>query len=44
MILWALVATLISSLAGICVFIYYLKRGQFDGCEEVKYQVFREKD
>lgn len=33
--------TLCTSLAGIAVFIYYLKEGQFDDLEDVKYQMFR---
>lgn len=36
--------SLIASLAGIAVFIYFLKKGEFDNCEEVKYQLFREDD
>ena len=39
-----MILTLTSSLAGISVFIYYLRLGQFDNCEEVKYQVFHDGD
>lgn len=37
-------ATISFALAGVLVYIYYLKKGQFDDSEEVKYQVFREDD
>ncbi len=38
--IWLLASTLVSSLAGIAAFIYYLRRGQFDDLEDVKYQMF----
>lgn len=37
-----IVASIIASLAGLWVYIYYMKKGQFDDPEEVKYQLFRE--
>jgi hypothetical protein len=36
--------SLIASLAGIAIFIYFLKKGEFDNSEDVKYQLFREED
>jgi nitrogen fixation-related uncharacterized protein len=41
---WTLMGTLVMALAGIGIYIYYLKKGQFDDPEEVKYQLFREDD
>lgn len=34
--------TVATGLAGVAVYIYYLRQGQFDDPEEVKYQLFRE--
>lgn len=34
--------TIATGLAGVAVYIYYLKQGQFDDPEDVKYQLFRE--
>ncbi|MEC7840231.1 MAG: cbb3-type cytochrome oxidase assembly protein CcoS [Chlamydiota bacterium] len=31
-------------LAGIATYIYYLRQGQFDDNEDVKYQLFREEE
>ncbi len=42
--IWLLSGTLISSLAGIALFVYYLREGQFDDLEDVKYQMFRSDD
>ncbi|SCA63037.1 Uncharacterized protein SCG7109_AH_00150 [Chlamydiales bacterium SCGC AG-110-M15] len=36
--------TFMASLAGIGAFIYCLKKGQFDDVEDVKYQMFRDKE
>lgn len=40
--IWILASTLIMALAGISVYIYYLRKGQFEDTEDVKYQMFRE--
>lgn len=34
-------SSLLGALVGISLFIYYLKRGQFEDLEDVKYQMFR---
>lgn len=34
--------TVLAGGVGIAVFVYYLKQGQFDDPEDVKYQMFRE--
>jgi len=39
---WTLIGSLGMALAGIALYIYYLKKGQFEDPEEVKYQLFRE--
>lgn len=36
--------TLLISLGGVGTFIYYLKKGQFDDLEDVKYQMFRDEE
>jgi len=41
-IFWFLMFSLVGGLGGLLVFIYYLKKGQFDDPEEPKYQIFRE--
>lgn len=40
--LMGLAATLTMGLSALLVFIYYLKKGQFEDPEDVKYQMFRE--
>ena len=42
--LWYLVSSLAMGLAGMMVYIYYLKKGQFEDEEDVKYQIFRDED
>ena len=44
MIFWTLIASLIAALSGLLIYVYYLKKGQFDDSESVKYQLFREDD
>jgi hypothetical protein len=40
--LWYIASSLAFALAGLAVYIYYMRRGQFEDSEEVKYQLFRE--
>jgi len=40
--IWYLGVTISFALSGILIYIYYLQKGQFDECEDVKYQMFRE--
>jgi nitrogen fixation-related uncharacterized protein len=42
--IFAVVGTLIASLAWLGVYIYYHKKGQFEDSEEVKYQIFRDEE
>lgn len=39
-----IISSLSLGFAGLIVYIYYLKKGQFDDQEEVKYQIFHEDD
>jgi hypothetical protein len=41
---WYLGTTFSFALAGMLIYIYYLRKGQFDNSEEVKYQMFREEE
>ena len=40
--LWTLPTCLMTGLVGIFIFVYYMRRGQFDDPEDVKYQMFRD--
>lgn len=35
---------MVMAIAGIVVYVYYLRKGQFEDPEDVKYQMFREED
>lgn len=37
-----LLLSLAMGIAGILIYVYYLRKGQFDDPEDVKYQLFRE--
>ena len=41
---WMIVGSIIASLAGLGVYIYCLKRGQFEDSELVKYQIFQDEN
>lgn len=41
---WCLFSSLMLGLAGVAVYIYYLRKGQFDDPEDVKYQMFRDEE
>lgn len=42
MLFWTLISSILAALAGLAIYIYYLRKGQFDDSEIVKYQIFRE--
>ena len=42
MIFWTLISSLAGGIAGVMIYIYYMRKGQFDDPEDVKYQMFRE--
>ncbi|MEX2305280.1 MAG: cbb3-type cytochrome oxidase assembly protein CcoS [Waddliaceae bacterium] len=39
-----LFSTLLVALAGLLAYLYFLKNGQFEDMEDVKYQVFHEEE
>lgn len=41
---WCLISSLALGLAGVTVYVYYLRKGQFDDPEDVKYQMFRDEE
>jgi len=41
---WCLASSFFLGLGGVAVYIYYLKKGQFDDLEDIKYQMFREEE
>lgn len=43
-IFWFMVFSLAGGAASLVVFIYYLKKGQFDEPEDPKYQLFRDEE
>ena len=43
-IFWFMCLSLVGGLAAFIVFLYNLKKGQFDDVEDIKYQLFNEDD
>jgi len=39
---WQLMGTVFAGLIGLAFFLYFWIKGQFDECEDVKYQLFRD--
>ncbi|WP_228840607.1 cbb3-type cytochrome oxidase assembly protein CcoS [Candidatus Protochlamydia phocaeensis] len=44
MVFWTIISSIIASLAGLAVYLYYSRKGQFEDPESVKYQLFREEN
>lgn len=42
MLFWILMMSILAGFMGLGVYIYFLRRGQFDDPESIKYQLFRE--
>ena len=42
--IWYLGGTISFALVGMLIYIYYLRKGQFEDPEDVKYQMFREEE
>jgi cbb3-type cytochrome oxidase maturation protein len=42
--IWCIGSSLIMGVAGIVIYVYYLRKGQFDDPEDVKYQMFRDEE
>lgn len=40
--IWYLLGSIFMGLAGVIIYVYYLRKGQFEDPEDVKYQMFRE--
>lgn len=41
---WYIATSLAMGAAGMMVYIYYMRKGQFDDPEDVKYQMFRDEE
>lgn len=41
---WYIASSLALGIAGLLVYLYYQRKGQFDDLEDVKYQMFREEE
>lgn len=39
---WMIIGSIVASLGGLGICVYYMRKGQFDDDESVKYQIFRE--
>lgn len=39
-----IILSIASGIAGVLTYVYYLRKGQFNDQEEVKYQLFREEE
>ncbi|MBA3958571.1 MAG: cbb3-type cytochrome oxidase assembly protein [Parachlamydiaceae bacterium] len=39
---WYIISSTMMAIAGVMLYIYYLRKGQFEDSEDVKYQIFRE--
>jgi hypothetical protein len=42
--IWCLISSFLLGLGGISVYVYYLRQGQFEDLEDVKYQMFRDEE
>lgn len=43
-VFWFVLFSLLTGIGALIVFIYNLKKGQFEDVEDVKYQMFRDED
>jgi nitrogen fixation-related uncharacterized protein len=44
LMIWCLISSFLLGLGGISVYVYYLRQGQFEDLEDVKYQMFRDEE
>jgi len=42
--IWMIVSSIALGLAGMLIYVYYLRKGQFEDPEDVKYQMFRDEE
>lgn len=40
--LWFIISSLCMGISALLIYFYYMKKGQFDDGEDVKYQIFRD--
>ncbi|MGK5594553.1 MAG: cbb3-type cytochrome oxidase assembly protein CcoS [Parachlamydiaceae bacterium] len=41
---WYVSSSIAMGLASLIIYFYYMRKGQFEDAEDVKYQIFREKE
>lgn len=42
--LWYIISSLAMGLTGLLIYVYYMRKGQFDDLEDIKYQLFRDEE
>lgn len=42
--IWYLLSSILMAFAGIFIYIYYFRKGQFEDTEMIKFQMFHEED
>lgn len=42
--IWYIASSMFMGLSGLMIYLYYMKKGQFDDPEDVKYQLFRDEE
>lgn len=42
--IWMIIGSIVMALGGLGLYIYFLRKGQFEEDEMVKYQIFREEN
>ena len=42
--LWLIVSGIAFGLSGMLIYLYYMRKGQFEDPEDVKYQMFRDEE
>jgi len=43
-VFWYLLSSILMALGALVIYLYYMKQGQFEDLEDVKYQMFREEN
>ncbi len=44
MLFWILISSIVASLTGLAIYVYFSKQGQFEDSESIKYQLFHEEN
>jgi hypothetical protein len=42
--LWLIVSSIAFGMSGMLIYIYYMRKGQFEDVEDIKYQMFRDEE